>query len=141
MATEVNAPMVGEILRVEASVGANVEEDETIIVMEAMKMEIKIVAPESGVLSEIRVAAGDAVGGLAPLGHAEIGDLGLGKHELFDECTRIKERLETLAGGELALGMLTLGGARISAEDPLLDGAQLRFELLAWYHGVFPLFI
>ncbi len=53
--------MVGKILNIVASVGTQVEEDETIIVMEAMKMEIEIVAPEAGVVSEIRVAAGDAV--------------------------------------------------------------------------------
>ena len=63
MATEVNAPMVGKILRVVANVGDRVEEDETIVVMEAMKMEIEVVAPEAGVVSEIRVADGDAVGG------------------------------------------------------------------------------
>jgi len=61
MATQVTAPMVGKILNIVASVGTQVEEDETIIVMEAMKMEIEIVAPEAGVVSEIRVAAGDAV--------------------------------------------------------------------------------
>jgi biotin carboxyl carrier protein len=61
MATEVNAPMVGKILRVVAKVGDRVEEDETIVVMEAMKMEIEVVAPEGGVVSEIRVADGDAV--------------------------------------------------------------------------------
>jgi len=61
MATPVNAPMVGKILRVEASVGDSIQEDDTIIVMEAMKMEIEIVAPESGTVSEIRVAAGDSV--------------------------------------------------------------------------------
>ena len=61
MATPVNAPMVGKILRVEANVGQTVHEDDTIVVMEAMKMEIEIVAPESGIISEIRVAAGDSV--------------------------------------------------------------------------------
>ena len=61
MATEVNAPMVGKILNVVANVGERIEEDQTIVVMEAMKMEIEVVAPEAGVLSEIRVAAGDAV--------------------------------------------------------------------------------
>jgi len=53
--------MVGKILRIEAHVGDRVEEDDTIIVMEAMKMEIEIVAPEGGTISEIRVAAGDSV--------------------------------------------------------------------------------
>ena len=61
MATSVNAPMVGKILRLEANVGDTVQEDDTIIVMEAMKMEIEIVAPEGGTISEIRVAAGDSV--------------------------------------------------------------------------------
>ena len=61
MAVEVNAPMVGKILNIVANVGDHVEEDDTIVVMEAMKMEIEIVAPASGTVTEIKVAAGDAV--------------------------------------------------------------------------------
>jgi biotin carboxyl carrier protein len=61
MATPVNAPMVGKILNIVANVGDHVEEDETIIVMEAMKMEIEVVAPASGTVSAINVAPGDAV--------------------------------------------------------------------------------
>jgi biotin carboxyl carrier protein len=61
MATPVNAPMVGKVLRVVAKVGDRVEEDETIVVMEAMKMEIEVVAPSGGVVSDIRVSDGDAV--------------------------------------------------------------------------------
>ena len=61
VATPVNAPMVGKILNVVANVGDTVEEDETIIVMEAMKMEIEIVAPERGTISALNVAAGDSV--------------------------------------------------------------------------------
>jgi biotin carboxyl carrier protein len=53
--------MVGKILRIEANVGERVEEDDTIVVMEAMKMEIEVVAPCGGTVAEIRVAAGDAV--------------------------------------------------------------------------------
>jgi len=59
--TPVNAPMVGKILNVVANVGDSVQEDDTIVVMEAMKMEIEIVAPTSGTVTEIRVAAGDSV--------------------------------------------------------------------------------
>jgi biotin carboxyl carrier protein len=59
--TPVNAPMVGKILNVVASVGDAVQEDDTIIVMEAMKMEIEIVAPAGGTIAEIKVAAGDSV--------------------------------------------------------------------------------
>jgi len=53
--------MVGKILSIVANVGDHVDEDDTIVVMEAMKMEIEIVAPEAGTVAEIRVAAGDAV--------------------------------------------------------------------------------
>ena len=53
--------MVGKILRVEKKVGDRVEEDEVVIVMEAMKMEIPVVAPTSGVLKVIKVSPGQAV--------------------------------------------------------------------------------
>jgi biotin carboxyl carrier protein len=61
LATPVVAPMVGKILRIEKKVGDKVEEDDVVIVMEAMKMEIPIVAPTSGVVKEIRVSPGQAV--------------------------------------------------------------------------------
>jgi acetyl-CoA carboxylase biotin carboxyl carrier protein len=61
LATPVTAPMVGKILRVEKKVGDVVEEDEVVIVMEAMKMEIPVVAPASGTVKEIKVSAGQAV--------------------------------------------------------------------------------
>ena len=48
MATSVEAPMVGKILKIEKQVGDHVDEDEVVIVMEAMKMEIPIVAPATG---------------------------------------------------------------------------------------------
>jgi acetyl-CoA carboxylase biotin carboxyl carrier protein len=53
--------MVGKILSVSAKVGDKVQEDDTIIVMEAMKMEIPVVAPAGGTIREIKVAAGDMV--------------------------------------------------------------------------------
>lgn len=61
MATPVNAPMVGKILKVEKKAGDRVEEDEVIVVMEAMKMEIPVVAPVSGTIKEIKVGPGQAV--------------------------------------------------------------------------------
>ena len=61
MATTVEAPMVGKILKIEKNPGDHVDEDEVIIVMEAMKMEIPIVAPVSGTLKELKVSAGEAV--------------------------------------------------------------------------------
>jgi biotin carboxyl carrier protein len=53
--------MVGKVLKVEKNVGDHVEEDEVVLVMEAMKMEIPVVAPATGVLRELKVAAGQAV--------------------------------------------------------------------------------
>ncbi len=53
--------MVGKILKVEKKAGDRVEEDEVIIVMEAMKMEIPIVASASGVVKEVKVEPGQAV--------------------------------------------------------------------------------
>jgi acetyl-CoA carboxylase biotin carboxyl carrier protein len=61
LTTPITAPMVGKILKVEKNVGDRVDEDEVVLVMEAMKMEIPVVAPASGVLKEIKVSAGQAV--------------------------------------------------------------------------------
>lgn len=61
MATSVEAPMVGKILKIEKNPGDHVDEDEVIIVMEAMKMEIPIVAPVSGTLKELKITVGQAV--------------------------------------------------------------------------------
>jgi acetyl-CoA carboxylase biotin carboxyl carrier protein len=61
LATTVAAPMVGKILKIEKQVGDRVEEDEIVLVMEAMKMEIPIVAPVSGTLKELKVSPGQAV--------------------------------------------------------------------------------
>ncbi|PYS00326.1 MAG: acetyl-CoA carboxylase biotin carboxyl carrier protein subunit [Acidobacteria bacterium] len=59
--TPVTAPMVGKVLNIQVKVGDRVQEDDTIIVMEAMKMEIPVVAPVTGTIQEIKVAAGDMV--------------------------------------------------------------------------------
>ncbi len=61
MATSLEAPMVGKILKIEKQVGDHVDEDEVVIVMEAMKMEIPVVAPASGTLKEVKVSVGQAV--------------------------------------------------------------------------------
>lgn len=61
MATLITAPMVGKVLKVEKKVGDRVEEDEVVIVMEAMKMEIPVVAPAEGVLRALKVSPGQAV--------------------------------------------------------------------------------
>ncbi|WP_417446420.1 sodium-extruding oxaloacetate decarboxylase subunit alpha [Kangiella sp.] len=57
----VNAPMAGNIFKVETKVGAQVEAGQTLIILEAMKMETEVKAVNSGVVSEILVAEGDSV--------------------------------------------------------------------------------
>ena len=61
MATEVTVPMVGKIVNVLVKVGDKVSEDDQVATLEAMKMEMPIVAPANGVIKEILVAAGQEV--------------------------------------------------------------------------------
>ena len=60
-ATTVEAPMPGKILNIKVSEGQAVKYGETVVVMEAMKMETEIVAPADGTVSKILVKAGDSV--------------------------------------------------------------------------------
>jgi biotin carboxyl carrier protein len=53
--------MVGKILKIEKQVGDHVDEDEVVVVMEAMKMEIPVVAPVAGTVKELKVTPGQAV--------------------------------------------------------------------------------
>jgi len=53
--------MVGKVLKIEKQVGDRVEEDDVVIIMEAMKMEIPVVAPTGGVVKEVKVSPGQAV--------------------------------------------------------------------------------
>jgi len=55
------APMPGRIVVIRTQVGDRVEQGQEVLVMEAMKMELALKAPGSGIVSEIRVAAGDFV--------------------------------------------------------------------------------
>ncbi|MCR5260999.1 MAG: hypothetical protein K6C94_04100 [Candidatus Gastranaerophilales bacterium] len=59
--TEVKAPMPGAVLRVVKSVGDTVEENEEILVIEAMKMETPIKSPVAGTITSITVSQGDKV--------------------------------------------------------------------------------
>lgn len=55
------SPVNGTVVRVDAKPGQKVESGETVLVVEAMKMETAITAPVSGVIGEVRVGVGDAV--------------------------------------------------------------------------------
>jgi biotin carboxyl carrier protein len=50
--------MVGKIVDIKVKVGDQVKEDDEIAVLEAMKMEMPIVSPASGVVKEIKVSVG-----------------------------------------------------------------------------------
>lgn len=60
-AVTVSAPMPGKILAVKKQAGAAVKAGEVLLVLEAMKMENEIVAPQDGTVATINVAVGDAV--------------------------------------------------------------------------------
>ena len=53
--------MPGKILSVEKKVGDSVEAGQTIMILEAMKMENEIVAPVDGTVASINVKTGDTV--------------------------------------------------------------------------------
>lgn len=57
----VTAPMPGKILGVKASAGQAVKKGQVIVILEAMKMENEIVAPQDGTVATINVAVGDSV--------------------------------------------------------------------------------
>ena len=52
---DVKTEITGNVWKILLEAGANVEEDEPIIILESMKMEIPVSAPESGTIIEIRV--------------------------------------------------------------------------------------
>ena len=59
--SEVVAPLAGNVFTINVSVGQRINEGDTVLVLEAMKMETDIRASVSGTVSEISVQAGDAV--------------------------------------------------------------------------------
>jgi acetyl-CoA/propionyl-CoA carboxylase biotin carboxyl carrier protein len=58
----VTAPMQGTIVQVAVEEGAHVEEGDLVAVLEAMKMENRVVAHHAGVVTGLAIAPGDSVG-------------------------------------------------------------------------------
>ena len=63
----VNAPMPGNILKVNVTAGQAVKEGDVLVVLEAMKMENEIMAPKAGTVSQVLVSKGSSVNTGAPL--------------------------------------------------------------------------
>jgi biotin carboxyl carrier protein len=52
---DIKTEITGNVWKVLLKAGDSVEEDEPILILESMKMEIPVVAPEAGVLAEVLV--------------------------------------------------------------------------------------
>lgn len=58
---EVKAGAAGKVFKIEANVGQSVKKGDPVVIIEAMKMEIPVVAPEDGTVASIDAAVGDPV--------------------------------------------------------------------------------
>lgn len=58
---EVKAECAGTVISVAVNTGQDISRDDEILVLEAMKMEIPVVCTLSGVVTTLRVAAGDTL--------------------------------------------------------------------------------
>ena len=58
---KIEAGAAGKVFKIEAGVGASVKKGDAVVIIEAMKMEIPMVAPEDGTVASIDVAVGDSV--------------------------------------------------------------------------------
>ncbi len=60
-AIKIEAGAAGKVFKLEAKVGQSVKKGDPVVIVEAMKMEIPVVAPEDGTVASIDVAVGDSV--------------------------------------------------------------------------------
>jgi acetyl-CoA carboxylase biotin carboxyl carrier protein len=61
VATLVEAQIAGNVWKIEAEIGARVDLDDVLLIIESMKMEIPVEAPCAGRLAEIRVREGESI--------------------------------------------------------------------------------
>ncbi|MFH2036280.1 MAG: biotin/lipoyl-containing protein [Candidatus Zixiibacteriota bacterium] len=57
----ISAPMPGLVLQIDVKSGDNIKKGQTLLIIEAMKMENMIKSPHDGIIKEIYVSAGEAV--------------------------------------------------------------------------------
>ena len=58
---KIEAGAAGKVFKIEKNVGDAVKKGDAVVIVEAMKMEIPVVAPQDGTVASINVAVGDAV--------------------------------------------------------------------------------
>ena len=58
---EITAPMGGKVIEIKVKIGDTVNEDDEVLILEAMKMELPVVATGAGKVNEIKCQVGDAV--------------------------------------------------------------------------------
>ena len=58
---KVEAGAAGKVFKIEAKVGQAVKTGDPVVIIEAMKMEIPVVAPKEGTVASIDVAVGDSI--------------------------------------------------------------------------------
>jgi biotin carboxyl carrier protein len=57
----VRSEIAGSVWKIEVAIGDTVAEDDPLVILESMKMEIPLLAPQSGVVREILVAEGEPI--------------------------------------------------------------------------------
>ena len=58
---EIEAHITGTVWKIEVSIGDTIEEGDTVVILESMKMEMPIEAEDAGTVAEIRVEEGQPV--------------------------------------------------------------------------------
>ena len=58
---KVVAEVAGKVWKIEAQPGARLAAEDTILILESMKMEIPVLAPRAGKLAALHVKEGDAI--------------------------------------------------------------------------------
>ncbi len=58
---DIEAHITGNVWKIEVGVGDRVEEDQTVVILESMKMEIPVEAEDEGTVKEIRCEEGQSV--------------------------------------------------------------------------------
>jgi acetyl-CoA carboxylase biotin carboxyl carrier protein len=59
--SKVTAPVTGTVWKIQVAPGDNVEEGQTLVILESMKMEMPVEAPERGKVIAVAVTEGQAI--------------------------------------------------------------------------------